>query len=444
MKKVTLLFIIALTCFLPISTIIGQTWEQLAIPYQGNLNVIGIHIVDNQKLIIEYNRGPLYTSNNLGISWTEISLGAGCAPQVQRWSFYDGLNGFLSYNCGTSTSQILKTNDGGNSWNLMTCNVQPRVPFCNAGDQFGNLTKVYFTGPMNGFALSNWGEILTTGDAGTTWQTMCLDISNSNPPGVLFHFNEIELSGNKGFLLASDASGAGAWIFRTNNGGTAWADWTTFAGGLKGRYYHKVYFHGTNSVFICGEAGKLIRSFDGGTTFDTLTTSPAGSLYNIKFFDTQHGMIVGAGVGNTQLTFRSDDGGHSWYQANVPAYDHPFYCIEQGLDGTVYLGGELSPQEGYIFKSKLFNGISNINQNTIMKIYRVNDNTIAVDPIAGLKEQTVKAEVFSVDGKMLYSGQISWGQPSVPARISLGFPISGLIIVKLTGRDFCLSEKVIF
>ncbi|MCK9422813.1 MAG: T9SS type A sorting domain-containing protein [Bacteroidales bacterium] len=171
------------------------------------------------------------------------------------------------------------------------------------------------------------------------------------PSGVVVHFKEIALSGNKGFLLANDAWSAGNWIFRTSNGGVTWAEWTTFAGGLKGRYYRKVYFHGTNSIFICGAAGKVIRSFDGGNTFDTLTTSPVGDLYNMKFFDSLNGMMVGVGEGNTQLTFRSDNGGISWFQVNVPGYNRPFYWIEQGLDGTVYLGGELSADSSFIFKS---------------------------------------------------------------------------------------------
>ncbi|MCK9422812.1 MAG: hypothetical protein M0Q38_09450 [Bacteroidales bacterium] len=104
--------------FFSLSMIKGQNWEQLAIPYQGNVGAIGFHIVDDQKMIIEYSSGSVYSSINLGSSWTEIQLGASCQPQVQAWSFYDALNGFLSYNCGTSTSYVLKTNNEGITWKL--------------------------------------------------------------------------------------------------------------------------------------------------------------------------------------------------------------------------------------------------------------------------------------------------------------------------------------
>ncbi|MEI7980272.1 MAG: T9SS type A sorting domain-containing protein [Bacteroidota bacterium] len=329
----------------------GQNWEQLPIPFEGNASALGFHIVDDQKMIIEYSNGSVYSSNNLGSDWAEIQLGTGCQPQMQVWNFYDPLNGFLSYNCGSSTSYVLKTNDGGTTWESVSCNIDPHPPICFGGDQFGQVTKVCFTDSQHGFSLSNWGTLLTTTNGAQTWQNQCWDIGQTLPPGVAVHFSEIALSGNNGFLLANDAWSAGNWIFRTSSGGASWADWTTFAGGLKGRYYRKVYFHGNNSIFICGTAGKVIRSFDGGNTFDTITTSPAGDLYNMKFFDSLNGMMVGAGEGNTQLTFRSVNGGISWFQANVPGYNKRFYWIEQGLDGTVYLGGELSADYGFIFKS---------------------------------------------------------------------------------------------
>jgi photosystem II stability/assembly factor-like uncharacterized protein len=69
-----------------------------------------------------------------------------------------------------------------------------------------------------------------------------------------------------------------------------------------------IFFTDINNGFIVGNAGTLLKTTDGGTTWDLQSLGTTVNLKTISFLDSQNGYIFGPG----KTFYKTTDAGNSW------------------------------------------------------------------------------------------------------------------------------------
>jgi photosystem II stability/assembly factor-like uncharacterized protein len=279
--------------------------------------------IDGGKNWIRMNTGSTYAMNKLHFmdSFTGYALGAGSA--------------------------ILKTTDGGQSWTNLTSGIG------------SGLNDIHFApGSNTGFVVGPSGALRKTTNGGSNWTTIASGVT-----GTLFsvHF----LDANTGFIAGANGvvrkttNGGSSWtsifsgtdyikdvwfadaqngfilspykIFRTTNGGASWTSWDanadyilhrfnflnaqegyatadprtllrTFDGGITWQTYQLPYpnlsfetafFLNSNVAYLASAGGRISKTTDGGLTWDNQTSGFATTQLGIDFIDPQNGVFVG-------------------------------------------------------------------------------------------------------------------------------------------------------
>jgi photosystem II stability/assembly factor-like uncharacterized protein len=219
---------------------------------------------------------------------------------------------------------VTLSDDGGASWR------QAKVPTSVT------LTAVQFPSPTRGWAVGHAGVILHSEDGGETW-TRQLDgvraaqlvLQEAQAGGrqdakdarYLAEAERLVHDGpDKPFLALyfSDerqgyAVGAYNLAFRTRDGGKTWAPCMRGIDNPKGNHLYAVQGRG-DTVFIAGEQGLVLRSTNGGQSFERLDTGYKGSFFALATAAANDVVVAGL-RGNA---YRSADGGSRWEKIEIP------------------------------------------------------------------------------------------------------------------------------
>ena len=270
---------------------------------------------------------PLFVERTTdgGRTWQETTIVRQSSAFAQQITFLTPQVGWLllseGFALGSEGVEVLRTTDGGATWQTMTrtSNTTPNLPgslpFAGVkpGISFINLTTGWITGMMNG--------LYQTRDGGTTWYQQALPgtVSPATPAvlaatGPLFTFNgqegifpvDLELSDKR---VISE-------VYRTNDGGQtwqaagtlpAWPDAITFLNPHKG-WAARVQQH------------KLLLSyanFGGVYTWKTYSEALPPSVTRITELsfaaDGTTGWIIGeTNKGQSTLLLQTTDSGQTW------------------------------------------------------------------------------------------------------------------------------------
>lgn len=226
---------------------------------------------------------------------------------------------------------IVYSDDRGATWR------QARVPVSLT------LTTLFFATANVGWAAGHDGVILRTDDGGASWHKQ-FDGNNANAliladlkarraaangasPGAIEALDNALADAESGtsfgpalplfglwFENVSHGLAVGAFgqLFQTNDGGRTWSSLGGRIANVEGLHYNSIAMAGDGSLMIAGERGKLRRSRDRGTTWETLDTGYAGHLYGV-LAPAGGARLVAFGFGGTVLI--SDDDGKRWRQA---------------------------------------------------------------------------------------------------------------------------------
>lgn len=216
---------------------------------------------------------------------------------------------------GNSEALVVFTRDGGQSWSRSRLEGVLNIPtaVCLTGEeQVGYMTSFQFTTP----------KIHRTDDGGRTWSEQTLP---GDPRGFFSDIFFIDM--DTGWAVGGDLA------YRTTDGGTTWSQASLPAlpggGSLSG-----VEFIDADHGFAVGGTpgedpedewddpvppsnGFILRSDDGGQSWQTVTEGLEGALQRVSFADSQHGWAVGGG--ETGLILHTYDGGANWAPQTVPA-----------------------------------------------------------------------------------------------------------------------------
>ncbi|MCU0849300.1 MAG: YihY/virulence factor BrkB family protein [Spirochaetes bacterium] len=216
---------------------------------------------------------------------------------------------------------ILSTGDGGNSWEI---------------SKYGsmNLNDIHMVSANRGFIASNSGLILETQNGGRTWNPREFHGINSN-------FNHIAFRGEKGII-----TGSRGVALVTYNSGKTWDARTIPEAKRLDKYVNlnSSFFIDENNVWIACDDGLLLKSVDGGTTWQPNKYQDA-SYYTLFFKDAKNGFAAG-GRG---MLISTANGGKNWRENEFPTYrinrlaaegDRIIAAGDNGLIMTSRDGGE--------------------------------------------------------------------------------------------------------
>ncbi len=295
----------------------------------------------------------------------DILRGDGIEGMLQDVYFMDDQNGLVVGNGGL----MLKTSDGGKTWEKMEVDMRPpgagQRPGGGGGGPPGGgfgrggpapLYNIYFIDENVGFITGGRGTILKTEDGGKTWARK---IARSDTPGrggrpggIRANLMGIQMiSETTGFIAGSENT-----ILKTTDGGETWvgsserarvgetrnnlenilfvSPTTGWVIGSFGTLLHTtdageawekrdpgfdnnlfgIHFLDENTGWICGQEGLILHTADGGATWNQQKTESYDDLHDIIFVDA----MVGWAVGGYNSILHTTDGGKTWTVSNIP------------------------------------------------------------------------------------------------------------------------------
>jgi len=266
----------------------GDTWTEqynLATEWMSNCTRINAvqFVTENKGWAVGHSSdvgtgqttGILYTEDG-GENWVQQAQGVS-EGQIVDLFFLDDQKGWaltdaLSYP-GMSI-QLLKTTNGGTSWELI-----------NTG-QSGTITigyairsgKIFFQDENTGLVLGAQCNLIKTTDGGETWSGVSLPEEYYNTYSIAFN-NQ------------SDGIICGEIAFTTSDGGNNWVEQDIFEHNML-----DVCFTDSVHGWMVGEYGDIYYSFDGGNTWEQIeNTVSSAAMKAVSFPSKYNGWAAGRG-----------------------------------------------------------------------------------------------------------------------------------------------------
>jgi photosystem II stability/assembly factor-like uncharacterized protein len=248
--------------------------------------------------------GSILKTTDEGENWT--SLLQDNSVYCRSVEFINTQKGFVGAfpNFGTTGNILRRTTDGGATWTDITSLLHPKARKGICGLAVADSNTIYGGG--------NWyqdsGYIIKSIDGGASWSF--IDMSAYASSIIDLHF----VSKDTGFATGkSPLSLELAVILYTTDGGATWA--TKYYGGLQDYGYcwkiqqltPRIYYASVERM--TNQGAKILRSVDGGMTWETINVSPL--QYQVQaagFIDPQKGWVGG----DFGKSWETSNGGRTW------------------------------------------------------------------------------------------------------------------------------------
>jgi photosystem II stability/assembly factor-like uncharacterized protein len=169
------------------------------------------------------------------------------------------------------------------------------------------LTSVWFVDAHTGWAVGHLGAIIKSTDGGETWVAQRSETQKDQPLFSVY------------FKNANEGWAVGLWslmLHTTDSGAT----WTTVqlpppAGAKRAdRNLYAMFADQNGNLFVACELGRVMRSSDGGASWNYVETGYAGSFWSGVAL--RGGAILVGGLRGT--IYRSTNGGDTWAAVPTP------------------------------------------------------------------------------------------------------------------------------
>ena len=257
------------------------------------------------------------------------------------------LNDQLAYAVDKPMGAILRTTDGGDSWDRRIVNTLNKpvalwmwdadrgIAVCESSrimrstDGFatatttshlgyGNFKCVFFLNDTLGWLGSDTGKILRSTDGGASWTPTASGQSTYN------YITAIQfLDSDTGY-----ASCYGGKMLKSVDGGLTWQGIGPFDQQVLMQDFH---FYDTQEGVAVGNGGEVIRTTNGGTSWDSI---PSPTTYSMLDLAVQGDVLVACGTWGRVM--HSTDRGQTWTVAQVGNSDHQSVALSPG--GRAILG----------------------------------------------------------------------------------------------------------
>lgn len=271
-----------------------------------------------------------------GQNWHQIPSGTN-----SRLNVIDFPSASVGY-IGGNDSTLLKTTDGGQTWNPVNFT---GVDFLPGGE---DILKLQFVNETTGFmTIGPYSGSYKTTDGGQTWTLLSLSSNMCYNEGLFF------TDENNGFIAGSGCF-QGELVDRLSNGTWSAATISTTTFNPMERITD-LDFRGSNGL-ASSYGGRFLRTSNGGLNWDTIA-SPYGNsipILSVAFVDDTlcyagYDAEDGGGFG----LMRSTDAGLTWdTEVDMATFFYPdYYGVHVATNDNVYAGAKSYMQtSGLIFR----------------------------------------------------------------------------------------------
>jgi photosystem II stability/assembly factor-like uncharacterized protein len=315
----------------------GQSWHLFQDTLYRTFFSVGFRDTMNGWAIGDL--GARFKSHDGGVTW--INASSDSLESFLCVSFLDSLNGWMtSYSPDNYRGKILKTSDGGATWDLVwtSIDITPRkIKFTNLtcgyfygepahylyyttdggnswdarpiGEAVNNYILDFdFTSPNKGCIVTTLEHLKTTIDGGVTWTPV------SSAPEMVSHVlmtapDTFFISGN--YYLPLQNPKTPAFIGKSTDTGNTWTI-THFREPeqINALCRQSSRQPGTPILWITGNGGSLFRSVDENITWQPITRQASLASINSIYFDKN--FPVGWAVTSNGYILKTSDGGNNW------------------------------------------------------------------------------------------------------------------------------------
>ncbi|MFZ4399926.1 MAG: YCF48-related protein [Bacteroidales bacterium] len=330
-------------------------------------------IIGNSGAGPQYGYGRILKSTDGGLSWQQKNISA-----TNNWymssCFIDSNNGYVCTRSG-----LLKTTDGGDTWNIISSVV-------------GAFWSVSFSDINHGIAVGQAGLIYTTNDGGVNWYSDCCNTFCDNKSVCYSDATTAYIVGECGTIIKSN---------NNNN---------NFLNSGVSQTLNSVCFLNSNTGIAVGNNGTIIKTIDGGNNWLIINIGVTTDLNSIYFIQGV-GYIVGSGG----AIFKTNDNGNTWQYENSATLNRLYsvYLTQTGLGFAVGENGMILKNSSVVFinkdeiennlkiypnptKSKIIIDISNFSQNCKLQICNYNGQEVI--------QQQMKDNLVEIDMSNLANG----------------------------------------
>lgn len=302
------------TSFFAKTTDGGNTWQEtdyFANAFSGlNFRIRGIKFTDQQNgyaLFSSYTQSYFFHTSNGGTSWDTVPMPAG----IDMMASFEILGkdyiwigeGKIDNSSSDSIAKVWHSMNGGDTW----------TPYDLGKINSGNhqVNGIKFFNAMEGFAIVK-SSVYITQDGGVSWSAYSISQIAAN---------SVEL----GVFSAADRNywvlgGMGPALVRTADGGKS------FENLIKGYFDLNTTVYFTDSINGCvgsmGSGSATIRyTRNSGETWQLATADTSfGFIYDMTFASKNIGWFV-----SFQHLYRTEDGGKTWKSKRVPSPNSLYY-----------------------------------------------------------------------------------------------------------------------
>ncbi|MDX2480716.1 MAG: YCF48-related protein [Desulfuromusa sp.] len=253
-------------------------------------------------LIAVGERGHILISEDNGNSWSQEQVPT--RATLTGVYFINRLTGWVVGH----DQVILRTTDGGKSWELVYENAEAESP----------LLDIFFLDNQHGYAIGAYGQFLESFDGGSSWEGRWISEDD-------FHLNQIIAVEDQLFIAAE-----AGYSYRSDDEGQ---NWTLLEPGYHGSFFG-VFPTDENRLLLFGLRGHLFLSDDSGESWIQVDTGTEASLTSGMRLD--DGTLVIAGLAGALLT--SQDNGLSFVLHQDPDRKG-FTKLLQAADGSIVAVG---------------------------------------------------------------------------------------------------------
>ena len=219
----------------------------------------------------------IHRTLNGGTDWTSYEY-----PEQNLFMncilFQDNNTGWM----GGSPHALVKTTDGGGSWNQANIDTNALAFFPVLNIKFYNEQYGYASGGMFDIAGVTW----STSDGGANWIPIKPEDAPADEVHGLHIFDSITVMGSGG----DPDQGYGVAMIRSDDGGQNW-DYEELS--MQGNAFDLDFRTENDAWAPLGYQQKLIYSQDAGNTWNEYACPDASEIYDIIFPDSLHGFGVG-------------------------------------------------------------------------------------------------------------------------------------------------------
>ena len=306
----------------------GTNWTP---SFYGTATLYKVNFINNNLGFIgssSTTTGRLLRTTNGGSSWDNITANiAGLDGTVRGLHFLDANTGWIS----NSTGKIFKTIDGGASGSMVYY----------IGSTTATIYEVKFSDANTGYAISSAGRVLNSTDGGTSWTlTQTSAVKNLYGLGILGVYTEDVAPP---ILVGGDAG----TIIKSLDGVNWQVDFYAASQEILQRAAfpsETVGYTVGGSITTGAESGDILKTTNGGTTWTKLALDPGYRIYSVFFLTENLGYI---GVRGPTGVYKTTDGGQNWQMLNTGTgtsttlvYDIKFY--DQNLGFALYQSGQVA------------------------------------------------------------------------------------------------------